>query len=233
MTPEQLEEYTFGADGLVAKPYTLVPDSTEPEAAAHAMWKNSTVLRRCAAQESLFNDFVRGCGGECEGFCTDRSPQCDVVKRVVTRELTKPDAVVWEVWKEGSDVDLVGILRLDRVQLAGDARAHYFFFDGRLVGKTPLLKAWSEWVFSDHPVIGWTALSRVTVEVPAHAFALARHAQKRLGFGGPYNYRSNGHRLKVEGARRLAQRWRGEWEDMVVMGLINPKRPKREQDDAI
>ena len=133
----------------------------------------------------------------------------------------KPDALNWEVWSKdefGKSLDFVGIIRLEKVLIGCDATAHYFFFDGKLKDKTSLLKAWKNWLFSEHGK--WIPLHRITIEVPTHAFALARHAHKHLGFGGPYDYKYRNAKLKIEGVRELSVRWRGDWHDTLIMGCI-------------
>lgn len=198
---------------LKALPFTL-PALTDFGAMAKAEWKLQKVLRHCAAHEMFFSDFIRGCDGECDGFCRDLSPACAATKSIVMNELRAADALLWEVWQ--NDIDFVGIFRLSKVRLGEDALAHFFFFDGRLSkAREGLLNAWKRWGFTDHE--NWTALHRVTVEIPAYAFALARFAQ-RLGFGGQFSYDMKGKTCSVEGVKRSATRWRGSWHDMLIMG---------------
>ena len=174
----------------------------------------STVVKH----ESYLTGYRSGCGSGC-GICDD----CLEVRRIVTANLTDPKAVAWEVWERDDDtgelLDFVGILRLSQFTIGCDATAQYYFFDGKLRDKTALLKAWVRWLFDDHPE--WLGLHRVSVEIPAHAFALARHASKHLGFGGPFKYRANNVTIPVEGVKRDAILWRGNWHDILLLGKVN------------
>lgn len=216
------QQLIFGADDMVARPLSFAQGSVEE--LASSTWKGSVILGRAAAHEGFFTDYSRGCGGECEGFCRDLSEGCARAKAAVAATLMRPGTMVWEVWRRTgpASVDLVGILRLSDIVVGCDAKAHYFFFDGKLRDKTQLLAAWKKWVFSEHD--GWPAMHRITIDVPLHAFALARHAQRHLGFGGPYEYRCRGTRLAVEGVRQGAVLWRGQWHDILTMGCIDGVR---------
>jgi hypothetical protein len=99
--------------------------------------------------------------------------------------------------------------------------AHYVFFDGDLRSKTKLLQRVLDWVFVDHPEVGWTGLQRLTLTIPDYAYALARHAQRYLGFSGPFTYKTGGKTIKVEGVKRHAINWRGEPRDLIIMGKTN------------
>lgn len=171
--------------------------------ASEAAWKAQVLVRRCAAHEAFFSDYMRGCDGVCQGLCRNK-PECAGVIQAVVKTLGKPDTVLWEVWRQdGSQpVDFVGILRLSEYVPGCNAKAHYFFFDGRLKDKTALLQAWKAWAF------GELGLHRVTIEVPAYAKALAAHAEKNLGF-------------VHEGVMRDAILWRGDWHDIYIMGCID------------
>jgi len=144
-------------------------------------------------------------------------------KRALASSMTKLDSLTWEVWRleAGLPVDLVGILILTSIKPEDDADAHYIFFDRDLSGKTTLLNTMIDWVFSDHDDVGWKALRRLTVEIPAHAHALANHAQKKLKFGGQFEYRIGGRTLHVEGVKQSAKLWKGNPQDVLFMGRIN------------
>ena len=177
-----MTDMQFETDDYLAKPLSLMFDTVEEQ--AHVIYKSSIIIRRCAAHESFFTDYIKGCEGECKGFCRDLSDKCEFAKTAVSAAVMKPDALNWEVWSKDDDgeaLDFVGILRLEKVLIGCDATAHYFFFDGKLKDKTSLLKAWKNWLFSEHGK--WIPLHRITIEVPTHAFSLARHAHKHLGFG--------------------------------------------------
>lgn len=211
---------SFECKRYIAKQMDFVFETVEQQ--AKVIYKSSMILRKCAAHESFFTDYIRGCGGECDGFCRDLSPKCEYAKSAVSAAIMKPDALNWEVWSKddhGLALDFVGILRLEKVLIGCDATAHYFFFDGRLKDKTDLLKTWKDWVFSEHGK--WLPLHRLTIEIPTHAFALARHAQKHLGFSGPYEYKYGKTTLNVEGVRELSVKWRGDWHDTLIMGVVH------------
>jgi hypothetical protein len=83
-----------------------------------------------------------------------------------------------------------------------------------------LLEAFVEWCFTEHE--DWRALSRLTITIPDYAVALAKHATKKLGFGGPYEYKGlKGWTIPVEGVRQKAVRWRGRDCDLLCLGRIN------------
>jgi hypothetical protein len=135
--------------------------------------------------------------------------------------------MVWEVWSTGESVDLVGILYITDVVVGCDAKAHYAFFDNDLWGKTDLIQSIIDWLFEDHPE--WVALSRLTIEIPDFAFALAAHASKKLGFGGDNEYtarKKNGKKsrtIPVEGVKRKSLLWRDMHRDVLVLGLLNER----------
>jgi hypothetical protein len=180
--------------------------------------KTHRLLTSIIRHENFFTDYSKACDEGC-GEC-DRCVRC---KQIVGAKLLATDSLNWEVWSKHPETDLpldfVGILRLSDISMGCDATAHYFFFDGKLRDKTTLLKTWAEWAFTDRP--NWTALKRVTIEIPSHAFALARHAVKHLGFGGPFKYRHNNTSIPVEGIRQNAVLWRGDWHDMLILGKVN------------
>ena len=182
---------------------------------AQAAWKTQLIVRRCAAHEAFFSDYMKGCSGQCNGLCSDKAATCKIAKAAVVATLAKPDTLLWEVWTTDAasqPIDLVGILRLSELVTGCSAKAHYFFFDGKLHDKTPLLAAWKAWGFAPEGA----GLHRVTIEVPAYAKALGYHACRHLGFGGPYKV----DRLAVEGVMRDAIKWRGAWHDIYIMGCI-------------
>jgi hypothetical protein len=158
-----------------------------------------------------------------ETMFTDYQKEDDTRKAAVAASLTKLDSFTWEVWELENQlpIDLVGILHLSQIVPGQDAVAHYVFFDGDLRSKTSLLQRVLDWVFVDHPEVGWSGLQRLTLHIPAYAHALARHAQKYLGFSGPFTYKTGGKTLKVEGVKRQAILWRGEPADLLLMGKLN------------
>lgn len=156
-----------------------------------------------------------------ETMFTDYQKNEETRLQAIAASLTKPDSLTWEVWRyeDGEVVDVVGIFHLSEIRPGHDAVAHYVFFDGNLRGKTELIKKMLDWSFRDHE--DWDALRRLTIEIPDYAFALARHAQHKLGFGGPFKHRIGGKTVKVEGVKQGALRWRGESRDLLIMGKLN------------
>lgn len=199
----------LSAGGYVARPLTL--SYNDMASKSEAAWKSNVLVRRCAAHEAFFSDYMRGCDGDCSGLCKGRA-QCAPAIKAVVATLGAPNTVLWEVWREAEPVDFVGILRLSEYVPGCNAKAHYFFFDGRLKDKTPLLKAWRRWGFEE------LGLHRVTIEIPAYAKALASHAYRELGFGGQYKLG----RIQVEGVMKDAIKWRGSWHDIYIMGAVSP-----------
>lgn len=206
-------DLSIEAGDFIAKRLQLEPTEDTTAAKAHAVWKSHFLLSRLAAHKHYFTDYTRGCAGECSGFCKDLAPGCKAVKQRVASALLSSNAIIWEVWRRddaGNPVDFCGILRLSEVEPGCNAKAHFMFFDSKLKDKTPLLAAWRDWVLSN------MKLHRITVEVPANAFALAKVAN-RLGFGGDFEYAG----LPVEGVLRQAKTLDGEHLDIMLMGYIN------------
>ena len=156
-----------------------------------------------------------------ETMFTDYQKEDETRLAAVATSLMKPDSLTWEVWRteDGQVVDVVGILHLSDIRNGHDAVAHYVFFDGDLRGKTDLIAKVLDWTFTDHK--DWPALQRLTIEIPDFAFALARHAQKKLGFGGPFKHRIGGKTVQVEGVKRGALHWRGEPRDLLILWKMN------------
>lgn len=199
----------FETDEYVAVPFS----QADPE-------KLIYILDRVVAHDSFFTDYTKGCDRQCSGVCENKTAQCGPVKMAILNHFLKPDTLTWEVYTKDK-LDLVGILRLEKVILGCDAVAHYFFFDGKLGSKTDLLEAWKNWALTDHE--SWPALHRITIEIPAYAKALARHAQRKLGFTGPYLYGDT--KIAVEGVRKEVLLWRGTRHDQLILGYINGSEP--------
>ena len=180
------------------------------------------IIHELIAHETVFTDYNKACSDRCME-CSD----CARAIRAVTNALIHPDAMVWEVWSTGDTVDLTGILYITDVVVGCDAKAHYAFFDNDLWGKTDVIKSVIDWLFEDHPE--WVALSRLTIEIPDFAFALAAHATRKLGFGGDNEYttrKKSGKKsrtIPVEGVKRNALLWRDMYRDVLVLGLLNQR----------
>lgn len=195
--------------------FQAIPFQPTPERALVV----SHILRNVIRYETLFTDYARGCEtacGEC-ALCRERMA-------LAARVLGAPDSWAWEVWDTSdADASLVGVIYLTDVVPGRDAKAHYVFFDGRLKDKTPLLEGLIQWTFEDHPEIGWQGLLRLSIEIPDFAGALARHASRRLGFGGGFSHQLGAVTLPVEGIRRGALTWRGIPRDLLLLGRLARK----------
>lgn len=179
--------------------YIAIPFVAAPQRALIV----SKILNETIKLESVFTDYIKG----------DQTRKASVAKA-----LTAPDTHTWEVWKmhNGLPVDIVGIIYLTRIRYKQDAVAHYVFFDHDLMGKTPLMMTMIDWLFEEGEV--WGPLQRLTLEIPDFAYALAMHAQKRLGFGGKYRHKIGNKTLHVEGVKEKALMWRGELRDVLILG---------------
>ena len=191
------------------KSYEVLPLLDTPERAQVI----SSLLRKIASFETVFSDFQRGCEEGCSDLpLPQMCPQCLLQMRNVASSLASPHAKVWEVWAEDVEAEapepeLVGVVYLEDIRRGEDATAHYVFFDHDLKSKTGLLKELILWVFHDHEDEGWKALHRITVEIPAYAHALSRHAESKLGF-------------TPEGVKREAVTWKGRKWDLQLLGLL-------------
>lgn len=212
-------------DMQVGSSYEAVPMTQPPDGSRAEII--SQVMRKVCAVETVWGEGQEACEERCyeEKPVPEMCEACANRLRIVAATLVKPDAFVWEVWKDGET--LAGIIRFANVRVGEDAISHYVFFDKDLRGKTAVMKSVIEWAFEDHPELNWHALRRLTVEIPDFAFALARHASQKLGFGGPFKWRmrEGGPTLMVEGVKPEAVVWQGKRRDVLVMGLKNAKKP--------
>jgi RimJ/RimL family protein N-acetyltransferase len=193
--------------------FELFPLQATPERAEIL----SHIMRSIALHETVFSDYQRGCDGGCvDQLLEDMCDACQQQMVAISKAMTATDTRLWEVWKIGETAQVVGVIYLTKIVPGQDATGHYIFFDRDLTSKTGAIKTLIDWTFSDHE--GWQGLQRITVEIPAYAKILARHANKKLGFGGPFTYK----KLKIEGVKQAATRWRGRLHDVYVMGLVNP-----------
>jgi RimJ/RimL family protein N-acetyltransferase len=179
----------------------------------------SYIMRSLALHETIFSEYRRGCEDECgQRLLEDMCPECQQQMTTISKAMTAVDTRLWEVWRVTEETsEVVGVIYLTKVVPGQDATGHYIFFDHDLTTKTGAIKTVIDWAFEDHE--DWKALKRITVEVPAYAKILARHANKKLGFGGPFTYK----KLKIEGVKQQAVEWRGGLYDVYIMGLIKPK----------
>ena len=190
----------------------------------------SGLMRRIAATENVFADYT----GTCETGCIPKGatleemcPTCVARMGIIAATLTSPTSRVWEVWAtRDASVEPAGVISFTDIVAGVDAKAHYIFFDQRLSDKTPIMKDIIEWAFEDHE--GWSALARLTIEIPKPFAALARHASRKLGFGGDFRYKMRDIQkgdhvepefLRVEGVKRAAVTWKGKQHDLLILGL--------------
>jgi hypothetical protein len=202
--PEESESPT---STLSESNYIALPFIAAPQRAMIV----SKIMNETIKLESVFTDYTKG----------DESRKASVAKA-----LTAPDTNTWEVWKiqNGLPVDIVGIIYLTKIRYKQDAVAHYVFFDHDLLGKTPLLLAMMDWLFEEGET--WGPLQRLTLEIPDFAYALAMHAQKRLGFGGKYRHKIGNKTLHVEGVKEKALMWRGELRDVLILGKHHERKDR-------
>lgn len=187
--------------------YELLPLRNAPERAEII----SYMLREIAKTPSLFSSSMCESDPVCleETPIMEMCPACKERMATVTAALGKSDTVAWEVW-EGPEIQ--GIIYFTNVT-AEDALGHYVFFDRDLASKTGIIR--------EALSIMLEKLPRLTIEIPASYVALAKHAHKKLKFGGPYEYRLRGGRsLRVEGVKKSAALRRGRREDVLVLGLV-------------
>mgnify|MGYP001596594029 CR=1 FL=1 len=171
-------------------------------------------MRRIATTDSIFSD--ERCDNECftKGL-PEMCPACLARMRRVASVLTAPDSRAWEVWSlKGEETSLAGIIFLTEVVVGLDAKAHYIFFDERLGDKTKVMQSVMREAYET------LELKRLTIEIPAPFVALAKHASKRLGFGGPFTTRLGETRLRVEGVKPHAAMYRGSAVAVLVLGRL-------------
>lgn len=174
-------------------------------------------MRELANLETVFSDYTRACDERC--FACER---CQAALVVINKLLARPNAITWEVWRDGDELPC-GVVSLAELVPGHVAEIHYAFFDGRLRDKTEFMRAGLDWIFAERE--GWRPPRRIMTAFPDYAFALARHAHKHLGFGGDFTYNRRGYALPVEGVARKSIRWRDSDRDVLLMAIL------REGDD--
>lgn len=192
--------------------FVAIPFQATPARAAVV----SHILRSLCSFETIFSDY----NAACESRCFE-CPRCLHCMAYASRVLSNPMSLVFEVW-HGEDEMPCGVILLANIVPGVEVHTHFAFFDGQLRNKEPMMRALMEWVFEEHP--GWLPPRRLTTEVPDYAFALARFASTRMGFGGDFSYEKDGKRVPVEGVRRKALRWRGVDRDVLLMGYVKPSQ---------
>lgn len=210
--------------------YEVFPFDASPERAAIV----SDFMRRVAATESVFSEALCATGCVSVAHLHEMCPACLSRMHRVAAMLAAPDSRAWEVWNLEGDATPVGLVLLTQVVPGHDAIAHYVFFDERLGDKSATLNGLIAWCFEDHPDEGWAALARLTIEIPTPFAALARHAAKRLGFGGdfPYVLHAGERPIRVEGVRRKAALWKGALHDVLVLARLRSVGSQTSQEAA-
>ena len=198
--------------------YEVLPLNDSPQR-AHII---ENLIRKVCQFDTVFSDFAETCQDKCFETkpMSELCPLCYTRMAVVSVGLST--GLTWEVWKMLDVPELVGIIRLSDIKPGADANGHYIFFDHDLRGKTEVIKEVLTWAFTEHET--WKPLRRVTILIPDFAFALVRHAVKKLGFGGEFRYKLQGKSVPVEGVKRKAILWRGVPRDVLQLGLLNPEQ---------
>jgi hypothetical protein len=117
------------------------------------------------------------------------------------------DTLLLEI-KDGSVP--VGYFKFTDMHQEIDCQAHAVFFDRKPVEKIPLGRMVAKWMFDSFP------LRRITAEVPDIA-TWTIHFAERIGF-------------KHEGIRRKAVPLKGQWRDVVLLGMLREEAYGRSQE---
>ena len=164
----------FGDGTHLATPY---------KAFAGTPLKNDVIMAACLAHPDRF-------------MVSERSGDPRVL---VARLLTSPDNAAWEVWRSDT---LCGILMLDRIVPAVEARLQFVFFDDELSSKAALLNDFVARCFSEFQ------LHRVTFEAPMPMTTLTSFVRRKLGFAS-------------EGVRPSAYHDGVRWHDVALLGRVD------------
>lgn len=97
--------------------------------------------------------------------------------------------------------DFVGVFYMTEIT-AHEANVHYSFFDKRHKGRELITKKMVEYIFSKYH------FKRVNVEIPLFASKYTRYFVTNLGF-------------KLEGRKRKAAFYKGEWYDVMLYGMLD------------
>lgn len=98
--------------------------------------------------------------------------------------------------------DFVGVFYLTNIYVGVDAMVHYAFFDRCHNGREKLVRKMINYVFREYK------FHRLSAELPAYAKDSGKFAEE-MGF-------------KLEGRKRSARWYKGEWFDVNLYGIINP-----------
>jgi RimJ/RimL family protein N-acetyltransferase len=104
--------------------------------------------------------------------------------------------------------DFVGVYYITDFEQQGDkfvdAKAHYAFFDCRHKGRQELTKKMLDYLFNTYK------FHRLTIELPMYAKDFPKFFVESLGF-------------KREGRKRSAIEYNGQWYDVRLYGMLDPK----------
>lgn len=98
--------------------------------------------------------------------------------------------------------DFIGVFYITNIYPGVDATCHFAFFDGALNGRETLVRKVLEYGFKEY------SFHRLSVELPAYAKSSSGFVEK-IGF-------------RIEGRKKSARKYKGEWFDVNLYGMINP-----------
>jgi hypothetical protein len=153
----------FAVDAHLVSPYralegaTAKNDALSPYRALEgATAKNDALLEACVAHPERFL----------------ASPRSGDPRLLVAAAVTDPDNAAWEVWRGPA---CCGIILLDRIVPAIDARWQFVFFDDDLASRASLLQEFARRCWTE------AGLARLTLEIPDNMTSLLRFARNTLG----------------------------------------------------
>jgi len=153
-------------------------------------------------------------------------------ERVLFGMVTNPMHLAWEVWK---DAELVGIILLTDISPLVDARMHFAFFDGNLIGKTGLLRRFLAYCFTD------LRFQRISVQAPVFSTIMLSYYRRKLRFRYEGELATKKHQIVAQwrrqspgenvnvwiasvGSRRERAHWHeGQWHDVLCLRITAPE----------
>lgn len=97
--------------------------------------------------------------------------------------------------------DFVGVFYMTEITTT-EANVHYSFFDKRHRGRENLTRQMVKFIFEKYK------FNRVNVEIPLYSSKYTRFFVNNIGF-------------KLEGRKRKAAYYKGEWYDTMLYGMLN------------
>jgi RimJ/RimL family protein N-acetyltransferase len=159
--------------------------------------KAERIITELVKFETMFSDYQPACKDAC-GHCDI----CQNRAQTIARKLTALDCMAGEVWK---DDDFIGIIYLTDIVVGQDARAEIALWDGDLRGKAGIIN-----MAIDRYAFDMLGVHRVTTEVPEHMHRFISYLKRYVGF-------------HIEGVRRESLKWKGKWENTVILGKIDKR----------